>query len=91
MALSCLQCILMGQIVCHEKCTVRSFPSPFTPSHQYAYSPYYALDILTWRICFKIKVELLKLVIVSFVLMTLISDPAVMLLGEIRCESLLGV
>ena len=64
---------------------VRSFPSPFTPSHQYAYSPYYALDILTWRICFKLKLELiLKLVIVSFVLMTLISDSAVILLGEIR-------
>ena len=35
--------------------------------------------------------ELLLLVIISFILMTLRFDPRVMLLGEIGCQSLLGV
>ena len=54
--------------------------------------PYTFPEVLTRRICLNIKLELiLKLVIVSFILMTLIIDSAVMLLGEIRCELLLGV
>ena len=35
--------------------------------------------------------ELLKLVIISFILMILVNDLAVLLKGEIRCWSLLGL
>ena len=35
--------------------------------------------------------ELLQLVIISFILVTLMCDSRMILLGEIRCKSLLGV
>ena len=46
--------------------------------------------VLTRRICFNI-LELFKLVIISCILMTFTFDSRVILWGEIRCQSLIGV
>ena len=69
------------------------FSEPFTPYHQYAYSPYLSLDISTGSDKENLfsNQQLLQLVIISFILMTLMFDLRELLQGEIRCQSLLGV
>ena len=82
----------------YKKCSIDNAPlmifsEPFTPYHQYAYSPYLSLDISTGSDKENLfsNQQLLQLVIISFILMTLMFDLRELLQGEIRCQSLLGV
>ena len=66
---------------------------PFTPQHQHAHSPYcflynsYGAD----KENLSINLENIQLVIISFIVMTLLCDAGVILLGELRCQSLSGL
>ena len=66
---------------------------PLTPQHQSAYSLYYSLYIsyATDKENLFNNQEPLKLGIISFILMTLMSDLRVILWGGIRCKSLMRV
>ena len=67
--------------------------NPFTPYHQYAYSPYcspYISEDADGENLVNNQ-ELLQLVIISFIHVTLMSDAGAMLYGEIRYWLLLRV
>ena len=61
-------------------------------SMHFLHTVYYTfLEMLTRRICLTIKSFFNKLMIISFIFMTLMFDSGVILLREIRCQSLLEV
>ena len=65
---------------------------PFTSLHQYARSPVFSIHKLwTYKENFHNNQECLEFLIISFILITLMFDSRVILLGEIRCFSLLEV
>ena len=60
---------------------------PFTPWHQYEYSPYFSQQISSCagRENLFNNQEALQFIIIAFILITLMFDSGVILKGEIRC------